>query len=195
MIWKIMSKEENKMKQVRKSLSKIVAVMLTAAMLIQPYGVQETKAEKSTYGINNPVITSTATIWDSIYFGTYNNEKIRWRVLDVNGEDAFLFSESVLDVQPFHNKSDNNVSWASSSLRTWLNSTFLDKAFTEDEKKQIMNYPSSVTSAIKPSPPPFVRSHQTPVPVSVSLVALAILYTLSNPYFPIETSLIDGSET
>lgn len=46
------------MKQVRKSLSKIVAVMLTAAMLIQPYGVQETKAEKSTYGINNPVITS-----------------------------------------------------------------------------------------------------------------------------------------
>lgn len=53
-----MSKEENKMKQVRKSLSKIVAVMLTAAMLIQPYGVQETKAEKSTYGINNPVITS-----------------------------------------------------------------------------------------------------------------------------------------
>lgn len=135
MIWKIMSKEENKMKQVRKSLSKIVAVMLTAAMLIQPYGVQETKAEKSTYGINNPVITSTATIWDSIYFGTYNNEKIRWRVLDVNGEDAFLFSESVLDVQPFHNKSDNNVSWASSSLRTWLNSTFLDKAFTEDEKK------------------------------------------------------------
>ena len=62
-------------------------------------------------------------------------------MLDVNGEDAFLFSESVLDVQPFHNKSDNNVSWASSSLRTWLNSTFLDKAFTEDEKKQIMNYP------------------------------------------------------
>ena len=132
------------MKQVRKSLSKIVAVMLTAAMLIQPYGVQETKAEKSTYGINNPVITSTATIWDSIYFGTYNNEKIRWRVLDVNGEDAFLFSESVLDVQPFHNKSDNNVSWASSSLRTWLNSTFLDKAFSEDENKQIMNYPFEV---------------------------------------------------
>lgn len=75
MIWKIMSKAENKMKQVRKSLSKIVAVMLTAAMLIQPYGVQETKAEKSTYGINNPVITSTATIWDSIYFGTYKFEK------------------------------------------------------------------------------------------------------------------------
>lgn len=45
MIWKIMSKEENKMKQVRKSLSKIVAVMLTAAMLIQPYGVQETKVK------------------------------------------------------------------------------------------------------------------------------------------------------
>ena len=128
------------MKQVRKSLSKIVVVMLIAAMLIQPYGVQETKAENSTYGINNPVITSTVTIWDSIYFGTYNNEKIRWRVLDVNGEDAFLFSESVLDVQPFHSKSDNNVSWATSSLRTWLNSTFLDKAFTEDEKKQIMIY-------------------------------------------------------
>lgn len=129
------------MKQVKKSLSKIAAVMLIAAMLIQPFGVQETKAENSTYGIDNPVITSTDTTWDSIYFGTYNNEKIRWRVLCVNEEDAFLFSESILDVQPFHDQEDTDVSWKTSSLRTWLNSTFLDEAFTEAEKNQIVKYP------------------------------------------------------
>lgn len=107
------------------------------------------KSEAADQEISNPIISADGvTTWDSIYFGSYwqkdtngdgradeNDEKgkIKWRVLSVTGEDAFLISDQCLDSQPYHSSWDD-VTWEKSALRSWLNSTFLNNAFTAEEK-------------------------------------------------------------
>ena len=45
-----------------------------------------------------------------------------------------LISEYALDCKPYD---ENGVTWETCSLRQWLNSVFLDTAFTEEEKEMI----------------------------------------------------------
>lgn len=93
----------------------------------------------------------TGLLHGIIYFGSYwqkdtnkdgsaderdEKERIRWKVLYVNGQDAFLISDQCLDSQPYHFSWDP-VTWEESALRTWLNDTFLDNAFTAEEKAVI----------------------------------------------------------
>ena len=101
--------------------------------------------------VSNPTIKDSVTTWDCIYFGKYwqvdtdgdgdadqNDAKqpIKWRVLSVNGNDAFLMADKILDVQPYNTKYVP-MTWENSSLRKWLNETFYENAFTEDEKNSI----------------------------------------------------------
>jgi Fibronectin type III domain. len=102
---------------------------------------QEAKA--AGYGISNPRTDANGvSTWDCIYFGDYyqsssdKKEKIKWRVLYVSGEDAFLLSDKNLDSQPFHTKKEA-VTWETCSLRTWLNEDFYRAAFNEKEQSAI----------------------------------------------------------
>lgn len=82
---------------------------------------------------------------DIVTFGSYEQdglrkngaEPIEWIVLDVQGNQALLLSRYALDSRPY-NDAYGPVTWENCSLRHWLNSTFLDTAFTEDEKKNIV---------------------------------------------------------
>ena len=47
-----------------------------------------------------------------------------------------MISRDALDCQPY-NTERTNVTWETCSLRSWLNSTFLNAAFTADEQKAI----------------------------------------------------------
>ena len=64
---------------------------------------------------------------------------IEWRVLDYDAENnrALLISRYGLDAQPY-NTSYNYVTWEKCTLRTWLNETFLNTAFTAREKAAIL---------------------------------------------------------
>ena len=77
-----------------------------------------------------------------VEFGRYNfagvKEPIEWIVLDANDNSAMLFSKYILDFQPYHDQ-NNCYSWAESTLRSWLNSTFYETAFNEVERKAIKN--------------------------------------------------------
>ena len=81
---------------------------------------------------------------DIVTFGNYEQdglrkngtEPIEWIVLDVREDKALLLSCYALDSQPY-NKAYAPVTWEECTLRNWLNSTFLNAAFTEDEKKKI----------------------------------------------------------
>ena len=55
------------------------------------------------------------------------------------GDDVFLISEKNLDFQPYNNSSTENVTWETSTLRTWLNSDFYYQAFNDDEQQAIKN--------------------------------------------------------
>ncbi|MBN1777921.1 MAG: hypothetical protein JW811_07345, partial [Clostridiales bacterium] len=82
---------------------------------------------------------------DLIAFGHYEQdndmtngaEAIYWRVLDLDENKALLISVYNLDCGKYHEQLEA-VTWESATLRTWLNSDFLNNAFTEQEQELIM---------------------------------------------------------
>ena len=62
---------------------------------------------------------------------------IEWVVLQKEGNKALLISRYGLDAQPY-NAEYTDATWETCTLRTWLNSTFLNKAFTAEEQKAIL---------------------------------------------------------
>ena len=73
-------------------------------------------------------------------FGRWGGEDVGWRVLDGQESLALLVAESVIDCGPY-NKELADVTWAECSLRRWLNGEFLQRAFTDDERKRICETP------------------------------------------------------
>lgn len=89
---------------------------------------------------------SEAQVGDYVLFGSYeqdNNtangkEDIEWLVLAKEGDRALLISRYALDCQPY-NTLYASVTWETCSLRTWLNGTFLNAAFSESETAKILS--------------------------------------------------------
>ncbi len=80
----------------------------------------------------------------SVYWFKY--EPITWRVLDVQSSSAFLIADLVLDSQDYHYSSSNRTiggstvyasNYKESHIRSWLNDTFYNTAFTAAEKARI----------------------------------------------------------
>jgi hypothetical protein len=63
-------------------------------------------------------------------------EKLSWQVLAKENDRALLISQKNLECIPYHETLEP-VTWAQSSLRKWLNNSFLRSAFSEDERKDI----------------------------------------------------------
>ena len=92
-----------------------------------------------------------ADVGDSIYFGSYeqdNNEgngkeNLKWKVLKKDGSSLLVITEYGVDCEPF-NKTGEPVTWESSSIRKYLNSTFLNSAFDSSQRSQILS--SNVTA-------------------------------------------------
>ena len=84
----------------------------------------------------------------NIYFGNYwqsvksedatdsNKEPVKWRVL-ANNDNLFVVSDKNLDCVEY-NTSAETVTWENCSLRKWLNSKFIDKAFTAQEQGAVL---------------------------------------------------------
>ena len=82
-------------------------------------------------------------------------EPIKWRVLSVEGDDAFLMADQNLDCRQYNEK-QMRTTWERCTLRSWLNGygedqnslkqnysedNFLNNAFTETERNAIMTVP------------------------------------------------------
>ena len=84
----------------------------------------------------------------NVYFGNYwqsvksedatdsNKEPVKWRVLANNG-NLFVVSDQNLDCVVY-NTSVETVTWEECYLRKWLNSKFLDNAFTTQEQGAVL---------------------------------------------------------
>ena len=104
------------------------------------------KGELAMAHIKDPIAT-----WDCVWFGNYwqddtngdgkadkqdAKQPIKWRVLSVEGDYAFLLADQNLDYQPY-NTEYTSVTWETSTLRRWLNEDFLNNAFSEEEQSVI----------------------------------------------------------
>ena len=90
---------------------------------------------------------STVDDIDSFPFGSYpqddvsgkKNQPIEWVVLEKDEKEkkALVMSKYIIDnIQ--YNEDREDVVWEKCSLRTWLNDTFYNKAFTQMEKGMIL---------------------------------------------------------
>ena len=96
----------------------------------------------STYGD-----MSTIDEMDTVTFGSYPQsstyanklEPIEWIVLerDYKNKRALLLSKYILDNVSF-NSEHKACKWKDSELRQWINQTFYEKAFNDNEKNQIL---------------------------------------------------------
>ena len=64
-------------------------------------------------------------------------DPIVWRVLEVSDGTALLLANRCLDAVPYHTDYAD-VFWEDSGLRSWLNHSFLQSAFTEQERRGIV---------------------------------------------------------
>ena len=85
------------------------------------------------------------------YFQSDNSdngpEPIKWEVLDVKKDRSLLISKDIIDEKVYTTTyvptaiMDNNVQWiywGNSSIREWLNTSFLSEAFTDEERSVIL---------------------------------------------------------
>lgn len=145
-----------------------LALLLVSALLagILPLS-GPVSVQAASHNLNNPTTDADGvTTWDCVYFGNYwqedtngdgkadkNDAKtpIKWRVLSVDGDDAFLLADKNLDCWEY-NDADTSVTWETCTMRSWLNgygaeankegkdygsNNFLDNAFSEAEQSAI----------------------------------------------------------
>ena len=157
------------MRNNRRTWKRSTALLMTLAMVLSlPTGITTPRqAQAADYGLNNPTTDSNGvTTWDCVYFGNYwqnhtnddgvvdeNDAKqpIKWRVLSVDGDDAFLLADQNLDAGRY-NESYTKVTWETCTMRSWLNGygassnvdgidyssdNFIDTAFTSAEQNAI----------------------------------------------------------
>ena len=94
---------------------------------------EEKSANHQPYSVGEVVTLGT---YPQTKFG-YDNTPIEWIVLEADDETALLISRYALDAQPYNTELES-VTWETCTLRKWLNSDFYNRAFSAEEKKQIL---------------------------------------------------------
>ncbi len=61
-----------------------------------------------------------------------------WYVISVEDNEAVLITDQCVDCRPFHSRR-GHITWASSDIRTWLNTVFFDRAFSKEEAEVVVN--------------------------------------------------------
>jgi hypothetical protein len=121
-------------------MKKITAILLTAVLLLA------TAACDNNSGGNN---SGNGNQGDSGGQGGGNSDtrntrvgevievgQLNWLVIAVQDGRALLLSESILEILPYHSDG-GDITWEHSSLREFLNGSFYDTTFTEQEKARI----------------------------------------------------------
>ena len=85
---------------------------------------------------------TTEMITGNVFFGSYPQESesatpLEWIVLDQNGESVLLLTKESIESIPWHNTRES-ITWDKSDIRAWLNSDFLQTAFTQSEQDCII---------------------------------------------------------
>ena len=83
--------------------------------------------------------------YEYVAFGSYPTDAdgtvrpILWRVLKADANEAWLLSEYVLFGSPVHGDYEHYQGWEKSDLYLYLNSVFINDAFTAEERAALVN--------------------------------------------------------
>ncbi len=135
-------------------LFKVIAPILLFLVVLNGCGITMPSTSKEAERSPLPRLDNTK-VGDIIIFGMYNQnddtsnakDPIEWSVLEVMGGKALLLSNKLLDSKPYDTDWGDGT-WATSTLRTWLNTDFIDAAFSAMEVEAI-----STTTVTTPASP------------------------------------------
>lgn len=104
------------------------------------YGDAAQKAEEYQF--------ATVDVGDTLTFGTYEqdgdkengSEEITWIVVGKEDDKILLISEKILEVLPFQTEKTETLNYETSTIRKFVNETFYNEAFTDEEKSKIISY-------------------------------------------------------
>ena len=65
--------------------------------------------------------------------------RMDWRVLAMEDDRVLLGKDHALGSTPFNTSPDENITWADSSVREWLNGTYLEENFYEEERDMVLD--------------------------------------------------------
>lgn len=132
-----------------KTLQESSSIIETSSAKPQTSSTKTQEGSSESTKKSNPeyrtVSLSEADVGSYVLFGSYeqdNNtsngkENIEWIVLARNKNRILVISKYALDCQRY-NKSIANVTWETCTLREWLNSSFLNTAFSAEERAMIL---------------------------------------------------------
>ena len=145
-------------------IAAVAAILALSLHLLPGNTWQGTHSKAAEYQLAGAVTSRDGTVtWNCVYFGNYwqkdtngdgktdkNDEKqpIKWRVLSVEGDDAFLLADQNLDRKRY-NETRKEVTWETCTLRSWLNSDFYQEAFSSEEQNAILT--TTVTNHDNPA--------------------------------------------
>jgi hypothetical protein len=130
----------------------VIVIAIAALILVNPFGSKDDSGgaggeDGSADILEQMVIPTVKDVGDRVEFGIWRDEPITWRVLVIEDGRALLVSEKILeerqyddlDVASSHQTEfyTTVTTWAESDIRVWLNSEFLNTAFTEGEQGAI----------------------------------------------------------
>ena len=84
---------------------------------------------------------------NTVFFGKYpqdssdtdQKQPIEWIVLEEKKNKKLLLSKYILDYKPYNDSSNmNEPIWEDSDIRRWLNTEFMNEAFSDEEKIKIV---------------------------------------------------------
>jgi len=112
-----------------------------------------TVAPTNMYGLTEPYTDINGNVvWECLYLGEYwqddtncdglvdrndDKEPIKWRILSLDDNNAFLLADKCLDLRQYHDN-EEITSWSDSYIREWLNNEFYNIAFSSNEKASIV---------------------------------------------------------
>ena len=124
-------------------MKKALSAALSLLIVVGLFSILPLSASAVDYGVKKPVVAGDVSTWDCVYFGKYyisdenTKEPIKWRVLSLSGSDAFLITDKSVDCKMYNSVNDD-VTWETCSLRSWLNGSFYNAAFGSKEKSAII---------------------------------------------------------
>ena len=74
---------------------------------------------------------------DVLYFGTYNDKPIAWKIMKTESNKMLLLAEKPIAQKPFTDDI-KKITWETSSLRSWLNDEFIN-SFSIEQQNQIIS--------------------------------------------------------
>ena len=141
--------EEKRRKKTKKTLSivlSVIAVCIVAVLMVTKVVKRNNAIEK--FGKEFVISFENLEVGDTFVFGAYEQdndtsngeEKIEWIVLAKKYNRVLVISKYALDHQPYNTEFIKNLTWENCSLREWLNSEFINNAFSIDEQEIISEF-------------------------------------------------------